>query len=184
MQNYLITASYTDSKELGFLFDKSKHVIDFIGANDVAEHVFVSIVTEEQLKELELSGVRPIVLISDPDLNNIAYLYNIEPNQAQKLAQYGKVYPITLNNTLLEVFPGTKLEYAGELTNFQIVPIDVSHVKPEALITQTEQPPAPIAQTKQTDNLLIWITGGIILAISLFIVLRKVTHKPSSKSAE
>lgn len=104
--NFLIV-EYKNLEDITFLFKESSRVLGYFEDIEGDKPFFLTLVTSNQLKNIENQGYKVNNLEQNAILSEFILLYNHDINQSNKLEQYAKVYPLSPHYTLIKIEKGT-----------------------------------------------------------------------------
>ncbi len=171
----LVVTVYETREDIDILFENSLRVLEYLEGVDVEEPIFLSLVSDQQIKNLQDNNLDPQVIDDNADLDSYILLYNPLENQGEKLSGFGEPIEISKHYTLLKLSPGQEFSHEGEGVAFFDIPFQEVVVTPP-LRTKTATEAIDVAtENEQSINPVIFVILAIVivgLGIGAFFFIR------------
>lgn len=171
---------YEDREDLDVLFENSLRVLEYLEGVDVEEPLFISLVDDLQIKNIQDNNLKPEVIDENADIDSYILLYHPQENQGERLAGFGNPIQISKHYTLLKLFPGQQFSHEGEGGTFFDIPFqEVIVTPPLRTKTATEAIDSGYQDDQRINPFIAIVILFVLIAIGAgaFIYIRKRKNK-------
>lgn len=134
---YLTIIQYDTSADQVFLVQNATHIYSYVENTSNEHNVMIAELTSSEKRILLSKGYTIQTIDENPEIENYLYFYNESAGQSNTLAQFGPVYSISPNHTLVQYD-------SAETFNLQAVP--------EFILLPLEDTRAIIAEKNNVDH--------------------------------
>lgn len=190
MNTYLTIIQYDSPADQVFLVQNTAAIYGYFEDAVTGSNAMIALVTDSQRQTLSSKGYIIQTIEQNPNMENYTLLYNASPSKGHLLSEFGDIYMVTENHTLLRLHNGVPYEANSRSSQFSEMPLENLHTQIAKKNEIQKQPQADSnyfdEEKKQTDVITVTpvpkplqymgsylIIAGIVLAalLVLFIYL-------------